>query len=527
MQVCLKSLSLRERVAEGRVRVVLARFNHSQRPSPRPSPRGRGGRREQVCSMVVFVVALLILLATFGPNIATAGTLTAGAAMSDITLPLGASNGGVIARGGPAVQVHDDLHARCLVLDDGTTQVAFAICDMRMIGRPVMDRAKSLIHAATGLDPDHIVIAATHTHAAPAAIGLDREDLDGWYLDFLSMRIADGVRRAWGNRQPARIGWAFGSAPQHVFNRRWFMREGTIPANPFGEPGEKVKMNPPAGSADLLKPAGPVDPQVSVLSVQHADGRPLALLANYSMHYVGGYQSGYVSADYFALFADRVQELIGADRHDPPFVAMMTNGTSGDANNINFREPRASKAPWTWMRQVASDLADEAVRVYREIEYHDDLPIRVATAELELGVRRPDEARLAWAREMWATVDPDSKKGLSRPQIYAGEALHLAEFPPRVPVQLKAIRIGELGIAAIPCEVFSATGLAIKAESALKPTFTIELANGYNGYLPTPEQHEWGGYETWPARSAYLEVQSEPQIRSAVLDLLEQAAGKD
>ena len=85
---------------------------------------------------------------------------------------------------------------------------------------------------------------------------------------------------------------------------------------------------------------------------------------------------------------------------------------------------------------------------------------------------------------------------------------------------LQAIRIGELGIAAIPCEVFAETGLAIKARSPLRPTFTIELANGYNGYLPTPEQHALGGYETWPARSSYLEVQAEPKIRSAVLGLL-------
>jgi len=38
-----KTLSRRERVAEGRVREPLVRSDHSQQPSPRPSPRGRGG----------------------------------------------------------------------------------------------------------------------------------------------------------------------------------------------------------------------------------------------------------------------------------------------------------------------------------------------------------------------------------------------------------------------------------------------------------------------------------------------------
>src|SRR4029453_10424049 len=88
----------------------------------------------------------------------------------------------------------------------------------------------------------------------------------------------------------------------------------------------------------------------------------------------------------------------------------------------------------------------------------------------------------------------------------------------------QAIRIGDLGMAAIPCEVFAETGLEIKQRSALRPTFVIELANGYNGYLPTPEQHAWGGYETWPARSAYLEVEAAPKIRDGVLDLLASVA---
>ena len=78
--------------------------------------------------------------------------------------------------------------------------------------------------------------------------------------------------------------------------------------------------------------------------------------------------------------------------------------------------------------------------------------------------------------------------------------------------------VGDLGIAAIPCEVFVETGLTIKAESPLKPSFTIELANDYCGYLPTVEHHELGGYETWRARSSFLEVDAEPKLRRAVFE---------
>ena len=104
-------------------------------------------------------------------------------------------------------------------------------------------------------------------------------------------------------------------------------------------------MNPGRADPNLLEPAGPTDPQVSFLSVKSKDGRPIALLANYSLHYVGGVPEGHVSADYFAVFAESIGRRIGADRLVPSFVGIMTNGTSGDVNNINFRAPRPPLPP--------------------------------------------------------------------------------------------------------------------------------------------------------------------------------------
>ena len=54
----------------------------------------------------------------------------------------------------------------------------------------------------------------------------------------------------------------------------------------------------------------------------------------------------------------------------------------------------------------------------------------------------------------------------------------------------------------------------------------IELANGGDGYIPPPEQHLLGGYNTWPARSAGLEIQAEPKITETALGLLEKTAGR-
>jgi hypothetical protein len=143
-------------------------------------------------------------------------------------------------------------------------------------------------------------------------------------------------------------------------------------------------------------------------------------------------------------------------------------------------------------------------------------------AKLDLSFRLPDAKRLAWARKVAAELNGRLTKTL--PEVYALEQIHLHERP-RAELKLQALRIGTLGIAAIPNEVFAITGLKIKARSPLQPTFNIELANGAEGYIPPPEQHKLGGYTTWPARTAGLETNAEPKIVEAVLKLLEEVSG--
>ena len=271
----------------------------------------------------------------------------AGAAASNITPPLGEPIvGGWTSP--PATHIHDELHARCLVLDDGKGRLAFVACDNVGIPREVLDEARRIVREETGLPGERLLISSTHTHSATTARGdkpLERE-----YARFLVRRIADGVRRAIHNLEPARIGWGSALAPEHVFNRRYFMREGTKPLSPYGEE-DKVLMNPGMGNPNVDKPAGPVDPEVSFVILRARKGdRPIALLANYSLHYVGGVPEGEVSADYFAPFAGRIGELLGAE---PPFVGIMTNGTSGDVNNIDVLGKVVRRPPYEKMKEVA------------------------------------------------------------------------------------------------------------------------------------------------------------------------------
>ena len=445
----------------------------------------------------------------------------AGASISNITPMLGEPIVGNFLEP-PAKNIHDQLHARTLALDDGTTQLVFVIVDNVEVDQEVYDEAKRLIHEATGLPVAHLLISSIHTHSGTSAYGkrwsLKEDSLDE-YQTFLARRIADGVQVALNNLEPARIGWGVGKVPQHLFNRRWLMKEPVM--NPFGGM-DQAKMNPGIGNPNLLKPAGPTDPDVSFISVQSTSGRPIAILGNYSLHYVGGVPNGDISADYFAVFADRIQELLKADRQDPQFVGIMSNGTSGDVNNINFGGKPEKHPPYAKMRIVADDVAREVLRVYQNVHYEDWVRLQAAQSELKLQVRRATPEMLANIEKVLSR--PDSAKPLFNPleKFYAKRVTEMErEWPDSVNIILQAFRIGNLGVAAIPFEVFTQTGLDIKARSPFKPTFTIELANGSYGYLPTPEQHKLGGYETWLSTNT-VEINASRKIIAELLTLFSQ-----
>ena len=439
-----------------------------------------------------------------------------GAATSNITPWIGDALVGNFVQ--PAAEhIHDELHARCFVLDDGTTRIALVVSDSLYMSREVLDEAKRQTTEATGLAADRMLMACTHTHSSvsarsrnPLQPGKDFTE----YQQFVARRIADGVRRAIHNMQPARIAWGTADLPGQVFCRRWLLQPGTELFNPFGE-SEQVKMNP-GNRPDLLRPAGPVDPQIAFLAFANADGRPLGLLANYSLHYVGGTGPQEISADYFGVFADRIQRLLGADRLDPPFVGAMSNGTSANINNSDYSKPRAKRKPYEQIRLVADQCAQAVFEQYDKLAWHDWVPLGMRQCELELGVRKPTPQQLAHARQVLA--DPDRPDQFPHERSYARRAIQQAKTPATIRVLLQAVRIGELGVSAIPFEVFSETGLELKARSPFRPSFTMELANGAHGYLPTPEQHRLGGYETWLGTSR-AEEQASVKIVEALLGM--------
>lgn len=461
------------------------------------------------------VVLCFVLGSLAAPAKCAAGSIRAGAAAIDITPEkLGVSMTGSF-QDRTAIAVADRLHARGLVIDDGTIRVAIVVCDICLISREIFDAAKAEASMQTGIPAHRMMMSATHTHTAPTAVPLAQCHPSPEYVAQLTAGIAKAVVEANARLKPARIGWASGEERREINNRRWFVIEGQIPPNPFGRSDDKIRTNPSRGSNILVRPAGPVDPEVAILSVVGDEGRPVALLANYGLHYVGGVKPGHLSADYFGEFARRIGSQLKAD---DSFVGIMSNGASGDVNNYNFLKPRPAAVPMERIGFVADRIASVAAEARSGIEHAKSVEITMMERALNLGVRKPTARELAEAKKLLAkAADP---KRLKMDEIYAQETVRIDAYPETVNVKLQVLRIGELGIVAVPCEVFAEIGLEIKRRSPLKSTFVIALANGYNGYLPSPKQHELGGYETWRSGWSYLEKEASTQIVEAALNML-------
>lgn len=441
-------------------------------------------------------LGLLLLSLTFSH--AQQPVLRAGVAAVDITpspeqFPMNMPGG---FSSNMAEKAHDPFHARALVLDDGRTTLAMVVVDNLGAGPDVLNEAKAMAAEKTGMKVENMLISSTHTHSGPS-LNTRSEQAAAYYKKFVA-GVAGSIIQAHAGLRPASVGAAAHPLPDEVFNRRWYVKEGKMPLNPFGRL-DKVKTNPGTNPDVIDRPAGPTDPDITILSVQGEKRKPLALFANYSLHYVGGAPGGQMSADYFGEFARVMPSRLRAEEG---FVAMMSNGTSGDINNIPFGVVRPPREPFEQIRIVAQKAADTAWFAYQKIGKHQgNVRLGMLQRDITLKLRKPSPEDVEAARIVLAVKNKDKEameKLPNRAKNYAGSVVSAAENPEQaLTVQLQAIRIGDFAVCGIPFETFVEIGLDLKKRSPFPQTMVIGLANGKHGYLPTLEQHKLGGYETW------------------------------
>ncbi|QDT14887.1 hypothetical protein [Alienimonas californiensis] len=431
-------------------------------------------------------------------------------------------------RSGPSSHVHDPFHVRAVAFENGDGRAAIALVDDIGVGREWTDEAKAEAARQTGWDAGQMLVCATHTHTAPK--GGDTSPGRIAYEKRRREGLTAALVGAIGTLQPAQVGFASDAEPSEVYNRRWYLKPEADHGNPFGGL-DQVRTNPPR--PDLLRPAGPVDPEVAVIDVRTRRGRPLAVISNYALHYVGGVpqatrpdgrEEGMASADYFGEFARIMPHRLGGTNPPEGFVALLTNGASGDINNIDFHGTRPPRAPFEQIRLVAAKVADAAWRAVKKIERYDaDPAIAVRQREVALNYRVPTPAEVENARRLLALPRQEREAVHPRADGYARTVVRMAdpEHPRTEAVLIQAVRIGDQAIVALPFETFVETGLELKEKSPFPRTLVIGLANGSEGYLPTPEQHKLGGYETWLGTSKFEEDASEILTRELLAMLTE------
>ena len=367
--------------------------------------------------------------------VAATSPLRAGTALVDITptkFPV-IVNGGFLE--GSAKAVVDPLHARALVLANDQTTIAIVVVDSCMLPRELLDRAKDIASKATGIPTDKMLISATHTHTAPSAMGALGSRPDPDYPEFLIPLLARAIETAHQKLQPAQLGWGVIDDHEHTFNRRWIYRADKMLVDPFGEKSVRAMMNPGHLNPDVVGPSGPVDPGLTVVGIKTRAGKPLAVLANYSMHYYG---SPALSADYYGRFCAKMRQAIVGDEKNDDFLAIMSQGTSGDLNAIDTTKPAKPRD----IDAFAQGIADNALKVYRKLEYKDNIPLAMSESLLKLKRRVPDEKRLAWAKEKIAAMGDRRPKDKS--EVYALEAVMLHDEPERE-LKLQALQARRLG----------------------------------------------------------------------------------
>ncbi|MCX6908697.1 MAG: neutral/alkaline non-lysosomal ceramidase N-terminal domain-containing protein, partial [Verrucomicrobia bacterium] len=380
-----------------------------------------------VARAAVTVSLILALASGSAAPAPKAPLLRAGASAVDITPKLFPLSVPGLFTPRKAESAHDPLHARALVFDDGATTVALVVVDNIQVAQEASDEAKAIASKQCGIAVEKILVASTHTHTSPPSNVKAGPAPEVAYRKVLVAGIAESIVRAHTALRPAGVGAAVSPLPEEVFCRRWFLKPGKMQPNPFGQM-DKVRTNPGTSPDVIDRPAGPTDPDLTILSVQDAKSdKPLALLANYSLHYVGGVPEGMISADYYGEFARVMQSRMGGG----DFVAIMSNGTSGDINNNPFLVKRPPRKPFEQIQIVAEKAAECASRAHATVTTHrQDACLGMIQRQVTLKVRHPTAQQIAEAKAVLAVKDQAGRDMLPRlAEAYARRTLELAKAP--------------------------------------------------------------------------------------------------
>jgi hypothetical protein len=435
-------------------------------------------------------IVLSITLALLSAAAARAGELRVGAAAVVITPPLDTPLAGYYSLRG-ADGVLDDLFSKALVLECDGVRAAVVVCDLVSLPRRTVVAARKLVEQRTGIPATHVLISATHTHTGPVIFRESaRDQLDGGgselglrYSESLPELIARSVAEANGKLAPARLAAAVGREEHLSHNRRFHLRDGT------------VGWNPPKLSPQIVRPAGPIDPDVGVLTFNTPQGKPVATFVNFAMHpdTVGGTK---ISADFPGALARTLAGVRGQEA-----LTVFANGACGNLNHRDIQWADPQKGP-AEANRLGAVLAGAVCRTLSQLKPLPPGVLKVRSEIVKLPLPPISDADVAEAREVVKRVNDPKTKFLDKVKAYKMiDVAAQAGKPQEVEVQVIALG-DQVAWVSLPGEIFVELGLAVKNGSRFPYTMIAELANGSVGYIPNKSAYAEGNYEVVNARCA-------------------------
>lgn len=412
---------------------------------------------------LLLLIAFLLWLGTPAP---LSAQVHVGVGQTDITPPLGTPLRGYYYER-LASNVHDPLYAKAMVLQEGDQTLVIVITDLVDIAPVGFQKARTRIAQDFEIPEANIIISATHTHTGPEIV----PDYESVVAD----KVYDAAKIARNHLQPAVIKSGVGKEESVSFYRRFLMKDGT------------VKFNPGPLNPDIVRPMGPIDPDVGILYVEAPDGTPIAILVNFAMHLdtVGGTE---ISADFPAFISQVLKKVVGDDT-----MVLFGLGTCGNINHFNVKSPETLKG-FERAERIGYALAASVIRELPALEHSEVSTLAVAHEELALKIPEYTDQEVAEAR-----VNAQKKSDHESSTSEIREAMKILRIDQRngkpLEAEVQAIGIGDVGIVALPGEIFVELGLAIKEKSPFKHTFILTLSNHSIGYVPTREAFPQGAYE--------------------------------
>lgn len=398
-----------------------------------------------------------------------------------------------------ATGIKDNLYAKAIVISNGTSAIGLVSIDALDLELDDVKRIRKRIQQFTGIAEDSIMVCSTHTHTGGPVVNSFVTRRNEEYINYLINKAADAVIIAFNEMKPARIGTGKGFVDDISFNRRYIMKDGSVKTNPG-------RLNPMVD-----KPAGPIDPDVTIIRVEDMEGSIIGAVVNFACHLDVVWGNEY-SADYAGELGRQLKSVYGQK-----FVSLFLNGLSGNINHIDINSNIDYKAETPpHYKKMGRILAGETVKVLTNIDCKDNMLINSKKETLSIPLRKVSEEDLIKARR---EVDANNISEIDK--VFANEILEFNKNrTDNADVEVQVLRIGNTTITGFPGDVFVEFGLHIKKESPFEYNLLSSHTNGRNGYIPTKEAFIQGGYEVRTTSSNKLSHNAGEIITKSALDIM-------